>query len=60
MILIGNVVFEFMGFKIFGFVGGREDVWELEEDVYWGLEIEWLGDKWYEGDRELENLLVVV
>lgn len=60
MILIGNVVLEFMGFKIFGFVGGCEDVWELEEDIYWGLEGEWLDDKCYIGDCELENLFVVV
>lgn len=60
MILTGNVALESMGFKTFGFAGGREDVWEPEEDVYWGPETEWLGDKRYEGDRELENPLAAV
>ncbi len=60
MILAGNVALESMGFKIFGFSGGREDIWEPEEDIYWGLEAEWLGDKRYSGDRELENPLAAV
>lgn len=60
MILAGNVALESMGFKTFGFAGGREDVWEPEEDVYWGSETEWLGDKRYTGDRELENPLGAV
>ncbi|MBX2874260.1 MAG: catalase/peroxidase HPI [Saprospiraceae bacterium] len=60
MILTGNVALESMGFQTFGFAGGREDVWEPEEDVYWGPETEWLGDKRYEGDRELENPLAAV
>ena len=61
MILTGNVALESMGFKTFGFGGGREDVWEPEEDVYWGMETEWLaGDKRYSGDRELENPLGAV
>ena len=60
MILAGNVALETMGFKTFGFAGGREDVWEPEEDVYWGAEKEWLGDKRYTGDRELENPLAAV
>ncbi len=60
MILAGNCALESMGFKTFGFAGGREDVWEPEEDVYWGSETEWLGDKRYEGDRELENPLGAV
>jgi len=55
MILTGNVALESMGFKTFGFGGGREDVWEPEEDVYWGPETTWLGDERYTGDRELEN-----
>ncbi|HEY8479883.1 MAG TPA: catalase/peroxidase HPI [Spirillospora sp.] len=54
-ILAGNVALETMGFKTFGFAGGREDVYEPEEDVYWGPETTWLGDKRYHGDRELEN-----
>ncbi len=60
MILAGNCALESMGFKTFGFGGGREDVWEPEEDIYWGSETEWLGDKRYEGDRELENPLGAV
>ncbi|HLH36677.1 MAG TPA: catalase/peroxidase HPI [Alloacidobacterium sp.] len=58
MILAGNVALESMGFKTFGFAGGREDVWEPDQDVYWGAETSWLGtDKRYSGDRELENPL---
>lgn len=60
MILAGNCALESMGFKTFGFGGGREDVWEPEEDIYWGSETEWLGDKRYTGDRELENPLAAV
>ncbi|MEV4201288.1 catalase/peroxidase HPI [Micromonospora globbae] len=60
MILAGNVALESMGFKTFGFAGGREDVWEPEEDVYWGPETTWLGDARYTGDRELENPLAAV
>jgi catalase-peroxidase len=60
MILAGNCALESMGFKTFGFGGGREDVWEPEEDIYWGPETEWLGDKRYTGDRELENPLGAV
>lgn len=60
MILAGNCALESMGLKTFGFAGGREDVWEPEEDVYWGSEREWLGDKRYSGDRELENPLGAV
>jgi catalase-peroxidase len=60
IILAGNVALESMGFKTFGFGGGREDVWEPDQDVYWGSESEWLGDKRYAGDRELENPLAAV
>ncbi|MFZ5919941.1 MAG: catalase/peroxidase HPI [Chloroflexota bacterium] len=57
MILAGNCALESMGFKTFGFAGGREDIWEPEADIYWGSESEWLGDKRYSGDRDLENPL---
>jgi len=60
MILAGNCALESMGFKTFGFAGGRVDIWEPEEDIYWGSETEWLGDKRYSGDRELENPLAAV
>ena len=60
MVLAGNCALESMGFKTFGFGGGREDVWEPKEDIYWGAESEWLGDKRYSGDRELENPLAAV
>ncbi len=60
MILAGNCALESMGFKTFGFAGGREDIWQPEEDIYWGSETEWLGDKRYEGNRELENPLGAV
>ncbi|MFO0201881.1 MAG: peroxidase family protein, partial [Alphaproteobacteria bacterium] len=60
MILAGNVALESMGFKTFGFGGGRVDIWQPEEDIYWGLENEWLGDKRYSGNRELENPLAAV
>src|ERR1700686_3023375 len=60
MILAGNVALESMGFKTFGFAGGRQDVWEPEEDIYWGSESTWLGDKRYSGDRDLENPLAAV
>ena len=60
MILAGNVALESMGFKTFGFGGGRADVWEPEEDIYWGTEDDWLGDKRYTGDRDLENPLAAV
>jgi catalase-peroxidase len=59
MVLAGNVALDSMGFKTFGFAGGREDVWE-PEDIYWGPEAEWMGDKRYTGDRELENPLGAV
>jgi catalase-peroxidase len=59
-ILAGNCALESMGFKTFGFAGGREDVWEPEEDIYWGQETEWLGDERYTGDRDLENPLGAV
>ncbi|MGP4014356.1 catalase/peroxidase HPI [Saccharopolyspora sp. 5N708] len=60
LILAGNVALESMGFKTFGFAGGRVDVWEPDEDVYWGPETTWLGDERYTGDRELENPLAAV
>ena len=60
MILTGNVALESMGFKTFGFAGGREDIWEPEKDIYWGSEDKWLGDKRYAGDRDLENPLAAV
>ncbi|WP_413805934.1 catalase/peroxidase HPI [Streptomyces sp. OE57] len=60
MVLTGNVALETMGFETFGFGGGRADVWEAEEDVYWGPETTWLGDERYTGDRELENPLGAV
>ena len=60
MVLTGNCALESMGFKTFGFAGGREDVWEPQEDVYWGSETTWLGDKRYTGDRVLENPLGAV
>lgn len=60
MILTGNIALESMGFKTFGFAGGREDIWEPEQDIYWGAEDEWLGDKRYSGERELENPLAAV
>jgi len=59
-VLTGNVALESMGFKTFGFGGGRADVWQAQEDVYWGSEGEWLGDKRYTGDRQLENPLAAV
>ena len=60
MILVGNVALESMGFKTFGFAGGREDIWEPEEDIYWGAENTWLGDQRYSGDRNLANPLAAV
>jgi catalase-peroxidase len=60
MILTGNIALESMGFETFGFAGGREDVWEPEEDIYWGPEGKWLEDKRYSGDRELEHPLAAV
>ncbi|HPQ47184.1 MAG TPA: catalase/peroxidase HPI [Clostridia bacterium] len=60
MILAGNCALESMGFRTFGFGGGREDVWEPEKDIYWGSEAEWLGDKRYSGERNLENPLAAV
>ena len=60
IILTGNCALESMGFKTFGFAGGRKDVWEPQEEIYWGAESEWLGDKRYSGDRDLENPLAAV
>ena len=60
MMLTGNVALESMGFKTFGFAGGREDIWEPEKDIYWGAENDWLGDKRYTGERDLENPLAAV
>nr|WP_144057482.1 catalase/peroxidase HPI [Rhodopirellula maiorica] len=60
MVLTGNCALESMGFETFGFAGGREDVWEPQQDIYWGPETEWLGDERYSGDRELENPLAAV
>jgi catalase-peroxidase len=60
MILAGNVALETMGFKTFGFAGGRADIWEPEQDIYWGTETKWLDDKRYSGDRQLENPLAAV
>lgn len=60
MVLAGNIALESMGFKTFGFGGGREDIWEPEKDIYWGSETEWLGDNRYTGDRDLENPLAAV
>jgi catalase-peroxidase len=60
MLLAGNVALETMGFKTFGFAGGREDVWEPDQDVYWGGETKWLGDERYSGDRQLANPLAAV
>jgi catalase-peroxidase len=60
MVLTGNVALESMGFKTFGFAGGRADVWEPQEDIYWGPETEWLADRRYSGDRDLENPLAAV
>ncbi|MGB1890297.1 MAG: peroxidase family protein, partial [Candidatus Latescibacterota bacterium] len=60
MVLTGNVALESMGFETFGFGGGREDVWEPEDDVDWGSEAEWLADERYRGDRELDNPLGAV
>ena len=60
MILAGNCALESMGFKTFGYGGGREDTWQPQEDIYWGSETEWLGDKRYSGDRDLENPLAAV
>jgi catalase-peroxidase len=60
MILAGNCALESMGFKTFGFAGGREDIFEPEQDINWGNEVEWLGDKRYKGDRELDNPLAAV
>jgi catalase-peroxidase len=60
MVFAGNCALESMGVKLFGFAGGRQDTWEPDEDIYWGSEAEWLGDKRYSGDRDLENPLAAV
>ena len=60
MVLAGNAALESMGFKTFGFAGGRADIFEPEEDIYWGVETEWLGDKRYSGERDLEDPLAAV
>ncbi|HZP20707.1 MAG TPA: peroxidase family protein, partial [Bauldia sp.] len=60
MILTGNVALESMGFKTFGFGGGREDIWEPEQDIYWGSEMKWLDDQRYSGERDLANPLAAV
>jgi catalase-peroxidase len=60
IVLTGNVALESMGLKTFGFAGGRQDVWEPEENIYWGSESKWLGDERYKGDRELDNPLAAV
>lgn len=60
LILAGNVALESMGFKTFGFAGGREDIWEPEEDINWGTEVEWLGNSRYSGERDLDNPLAAV
>src|SRR6201999_3971516 len=60
MVLTGNVALESMGFKTFGFAGGREDVWEPGEDIFWGPEGKWLADERYKGDRELDDPLAAV
>ena len=59
-ILTGNVALESMGFKTFGFGGGRPDIWETEDDIYWGVEDSWLADNRYSGERDLENPLAAV
>ena len=60
LVLAGNAALESMGFKTFGFAGGRADIFEPEEDIYWGVETEWLGDKRYSGERDLEDPLAAV
>ncbi len=60
IVLTGNVALESMGFKTFGFAGGREDIWEPEDEIYWGPESKWLGDERYSGERELANPLGAV